>query len=99
MRLQTVCSGSASREVQTGHEEKVLRREGGQSLEQVPHGSGNGTKAVEVQGASGQCCQLYRLVLGRPARNRELDSMTLMSPFQLKIFYDSMILQHFQVVL
>ena len=31
------------------------------------------------------------LVLGSPVRSRELDSMILLGPFQLEIFYDSMI--------
>ena len=31
------------------------------------------------------------LVLGSPARSRELDSMSLMGPFQLEMFYDCMI--------
>jgi len=35
--------------------------------------------------------QSYDLVLGSPARSRELDSMMLMGPFQLDIFYESMI--------
>ena len=34
----------------------------------------------------------YGLVLGSPARSRELDSMILRSPFQLEIFYDSVLI-------
>ena len=34
----------------------------------------------------------YGLVLESPVRSRELDSMILMGPFQLEIFYDSVIL-------
>ena len=47
---------------------------------------------VRVQGASGRCSWSYGLVLGSPERSSELDSMILTGPFQLKIFYDSMIL-------
>jgi len=46
-------------------------------------------KDYGVQGASGRCSLSYGLVLGSPARSRELDSMILMGPFQLEIFYDS----------
>ena len=80
---------AASGEVQTGHKEKVLHRVGGRSLEQAPQGSGHDTKPVRVQGASRQRSQSYGLVLGSPARSRELDSMILMGPLQLKILYDS----------
>jgi len=57
----------------------------------LPGSSGHGTKPVRLQGASGQCSSSYGLVLGSPARNRELDSMILLGPFQLEIFCDSMI--------
>jgi len=39
---------AASGEVQIRHKEKVLHREGGWSLEQVPQSSGHGTKPVRV---------------------------------------------------
>ena len=40
---------------------------------------------------SGQHSESYGLVLGSPVRSRELESMILTGPFQLEIFYDSMI--------
>jgi len=59
-------------------------------VEQAPQGSSHGTKPVRVQGASGQCSWSYSLALGSPARSTVLDSMTLVGPLQLEIFYDSM---------
>ena len=41
-----------------------------------------------VQGVSGQHSSSYSLALGGPAGSRELDSMVLIGPFQLEIFYD-----------
>lgn len=41
-------------QVQTGHWEKVLHRQGGLSLEQTPQQHGHRTKCVRVQGASQQ---------------------------------------------
>lgn len=40
-------------------------------------------------GSSSWITQSYDLVLGSPARSRELDSINLMSFFQLETFYDS----------
>uniref|UniRef100_A0A8C4V756 DNA helicase n=1 Tax=Falco tinnunculus TaxID=100819 RepID=A0A8C4V756_FALTI len=67
---------AASGGVHIGPWEKVLHCEGGQSLAQAPQGSGHGTKPVRS----------YGLVLGSPARSREL-GLILMGPFQLEIFY------------
>ena len=38
---------------------------------------------------SAVCLMSYGLALGSPARNRQLDSMIVMGPFQLEIFCDS----------
>jgi len=46
---------AASGEVQVGHWAKVLQQDGALSVEQVPQGSGCGTKRVRVQG---QCMTL-----------------------------------------
>jgi len=58
------------------------------SLEQALQGTGQSTKPVRVQGASGQRSQSYALVVGSPTRSRELDSMILIGASQLEIFYD-----------
>uniref|UniRef100_A0A663E9Q2 Pleckstrin homology domain containing S1 n=1 Tax=Aquila chrysaetos chrysaetos TaxID=223781 RepID=A0A663E9Q2_AQUCH len=48
-------------------------------------------KPARVQGVSGQHCQSHDLILGSPPRSREMDSMILIGPFQLDIFYDSVV--------
>lgn len=53
--------------------------------------SGHSSKLDRVEGVSGQYSQSYGLVLGSPATSRELDSMILMGPCQLEIFYNSIL--------
>lgn len=64
------------------------------SLEQGPQGSGHGTRPVRVQEEYGRCSESYGLVSGSPARNRGLDLVIFMGPFQLETMYDSIWICH-----
>lgn len=46
------------------------------------------TRPVIAQGLPGEHSQSWDLVLGGPARSRELDSMIPKGPFQLEIFHE-----------
>lgn len=61
------------------------------SLEQAPQETAQGLKPVRVPRSTWSMS--YGLVLGSPAKSRELDLMVLMSHFQLEIFFDSLLHQ------
>lgn len=65
------------------------RKEGNPNGKVTPlHKLGGTTRPVRVQGVPGERSQLWDLVLGGPARSRELDSMIPKGPFQLEIFHE-----------
>ncbi|KAK4827383.1 hypothetical protein QYF61_017788 [Mycteria americana] len=71
-------SEAAPGQVQVGHQEKVLHREGGRSLEQAPQGSGHSTKPTIPT------CWLYTKLLFPPlilVKAKHLLSNTI--PFNL----------------
>lgn len=70
------------------NEQKVVLWGGARSLEQAPRGSAHSTKPGRVRGASGPCSGSYGLVLGGPARSRELD-LIHMGHSQLEMFCDA----------
>ena len=55
------------------------------------HTSCHGSKPAAVQNVFRQCSQTQSDFLGSPLGTHELDLMILAGPFQLRIFYDSMI--------
>ena len=60
------------------------------ALEQVPRAVGTAPSARVLE-VSGQRSQLHSLILCGPVWSQVLDSMILMGPFQLGVFYDSVI--------
>lgn len=60
------------------------------ALEQAPKGSGHDIKPTRAQETLGQHSQTNYLLWGASVWSQELDSMLVIGPFQLAIFYDSM---------
>lgn len=63
-------------------------------LEQALRGNDHGTKPVGIQEVFGQYSLKYGLIFGwsNGSLSQELDWVILENPFQLRIFYDSMII-------
>jgi len=75
---------------------KIPYGEGGETLEQVAQKSCECPLPEDVQGQDGWCVVQPRLEGGVPAHSRGLELDDLKGPFQLKPFYDSMIVfSHF----
>lgn len=80
---------AASGEVQVGHEEKVPHPEVAQCLNRLCR------EAVTAPSSGSIWTTLspHDLILGGPVRSRVLDSVILMDPLQLELFWDSMLMQ------
>ena len=60
-------------------------------MERAAQGSGHGPELPEFKEHLDTSLRHRVWFLGGPVWSQELDSMILVGPFQLKIFYDSMI--------
>jgi len=83
--------GGHSGEIQVGDQEQVLdQRVVG--MEQAPWGSGHGPELPDFKEHLGDALRDRAWILCGLMLSQDLDSMALMGPFQLGMFYDSVIL-------
>lgn len=70
--------------------------EGSQALDWAPQGSAHGPKLTELKKHLNNSLRYRAWILDGPVWSQGLDLMTLMGPYQLVIFCDSMRLLHWQ---
>jgi len=91
--------GAVTEEVQVRYPEKVLNWEADWALEQAPQGNGHGLRLLEFKKCLDSVLRHRIWILRGAVWSQELDSVILVCPSQLRIFYVSVILWHLLTVL